>query len=144
MEWVSEQHTADAKTLGMTMSTIKIGWRSCSYFWQSSRNFVRTLAASVLSSWLLCGISFAATGPILSAPIHSGSQFQFTLLGETNVPYILQSSTNLQEWFAVATNVDLNPIRTVVLNATYTTTAYRAVVATPLFAVAISASGSVA
>jgi hypothetical protein len=36
--------------------------------------------------------------PVLTNATWSGDQFQFTLLGETNVSYILESSSNLRAW----------------------------------------------
>src|SRR5439155_25317161 len=40
----------------------------------------------------------APTAPTLTSPMYSAGQFQFTLNGQTNVTYIIQSSTNLQSW----------------------------------------------
>ena len=50
----------------------------------------------------LCG---AAQGPVLSAPAKAGTNFQFTLAGESNAAYVVQSTSELPGWsMVVATN----------------------------------------
>lgn len=55
-------------------------------------------------------ISFTITSgtptvPRLEALAGSASQFVFQLLGDTNVPYVVQASTNLVTWMPVSTNL---------------------------------------
>ncbi len=66
--------------------------------------------------------------PILSQPMRTGGQFQLTLTGETNVTYIVQSSTNLQTWTPVLTNTAATSIRLLSISATNSQSYYRAVV----------------
>ena len=54
-------------------------------------------------------ISFTVTSGIPAAPqLHvvsgSASQFVFRLLGDTNVAYVVQTSSNLATWASVSTN----------------------------------------
>jgi hypothetical protein len=66
--------------------------------------------------------------PELSNPVSSGGQFQFTLTGETNVNYIIQTSTNLQSWTPLATNSSPNASRNIAINAPNSRSFYRTVV----------------
>jgi hypothetical protein len=87
---------------------------------------------------LIGGGSFAAT---LSNPTRTGNQFQFTVTGETNAVYIVEASTNLQQWFSVLTNSEASLARAITLNASGQQNYYR--VRNGLFAVALAAKGYV-
>jgi len=69
--------------------------------------------------------------PVLSNPAYAGGQFQLTLTGESNVSYIIQASTNLQSWTAVATNSSPNAVRSITNDAPNTRSFYRAIVVCP-------------
>jgi len=71
-------------------------------------------------------IGGSGTPIILSAPSRTGGQFQFTLNGQADVSYIIQASTNLLNWEAVATNVSANATRIISVNAPGTLSYYRA------------------
>jgi len=64
--------------------------------------------------------------PVLSNPFYSSGQFQFTLTGQSNVIYVVQSSTNLQNWVSESTNSQLPAIRTIILTAPDDRRFYRA------------------
>lgn len=66
--------------------------------------------------------------PELSDPHWSGSQFQFTLTGATNVNYVIQASTDLQSWTQLATNHSPNVSRNINVDAPSSRSFYRAVV----------------
>ncbi len=68
------------------------------------------------------------TSPVLSGPSRFGGQFQFTLNGLANASYIIQTSTNLQTWVPVATNVSANAARTISVSAPAKLSFYRAVI----------------
>lgn len=69
-----------------------------------------------------------SANPILSAPVHTIGQFQFTLVGQANVSYIIQSSTNLLNWAPVTTNTSPNSSRIISVSAPANTSFYRALV----------------
>jgi hypothetical protein len=64
--------------------------------------------------------------PVLSAPVHTPGQFQFTLNGEANVTYIIQASTNLQSWLPATTNTSSSATRVIMLPAPGKQSFYRA------------------
>ena len=64
--------------------------------------------------------------PLLSAPSYSGGQFHFTLNGSANASYIIQASTDLTNWSAVATNVATSSERAIDLHAPGSRSFYRA------------------
>ena len=66
--------------------------------------------------------------PVLSEPVYEGGFVRFTLYGEPNVTYIILASTNLFNWFPVATNTSALANREIVLPAPPGQTYYRAVV----------------
>src|SRR5262249_40453962 len=66
--------------------------------------------------------------PELSNLQWSGSQFQFTLTGETNLNYVIQTSTNLQSWTTLTTNRSSNASRNIAIDAPNSRSFYRAVV----------------
>ena len=74
-------------------------------------------------------IGVVATAPVLSASSYAGGQFSFTLNGQANVSYIIQTSQNLQTWMPVVTNTSPDAIRPITLSAAGNLNFYRAVVA---------------
>ena len=66
--------------------------------------------------------------PTLSGSAYAAGQFQFTLNGQANVTYIIQSSTNLQSWTPAATNTSAAATRPISLAAPGTRSFYRALV----------------
>jgi hypothetical protein len=64
----------------------------------------------------------------LTAPSRTPGQFQFTLNGQANVSYIIQTSTNLVNWDPVVTNVSANATRVISVDAPGTMSFYRALV----------------
>src|SRR5262245_12686443 len=93
---------------------------------------VSCLAALVLAQ----GGARAAT---LTNVARTGGQFQFTLAGGSNEIYVIQATTNLQDWTPVLTNSQFGAAREVLLPALSPQSCYRAVVARPLFNFAIAA-----
>jgi hypothetical protein len=82
--------------------------------------------------------------PVLTNAVWSGDQFQFTLRGETNVAYILESSSDLRTWTRALTNSESHATRTVVLPAASARTFWRVrPVPSALFEHAIVAQGIV-
>ncbi len=73
----------------------------------------------------------------LSNAVRNGDQFQFTVMGETNAMYIIEVSTNFQQWRVV--NNELAAVRLITLNASDWHGFYR--VRNGLFAVALAAKG---
>jgi len=65
---------------------------------------------------------------ILTAPSYHAAQFQFTLNGQANVSYVILSSTNLQTWTPVATNVSPNATRLITVSAPERRSFYRTVI----------------
>src|SRR4051794_907830 len=81
--------------------------------------------------------------PTLVSAAYGNGSFQLTVQGETNVPYIVESSTNLQSWSGCVTNAEASATRSIVIDAPDTSRFYRAVVARPLFAEALMAKGAI-
>ena len=69
--------------------------------------------AAILLAGLRSAFGLPGSGPILTNAAWSGNQFQFTLQGETNVSYIVESSTDLRTWTAAITNSDSQATRTI-------------------------------
>jgi hypothetical protein len=88
----------------------------------------------VASVIFIGGTSPAAT---LSNPTRTANQFQLTVTGETNAMYIVEASTNLQQWLSVLTNSEPGIVRTITLNASGPQNYYR--IRNGLFAVALAA-----
>lgn len=55
-----------------------------------------------------------------------GNQLQFTVTGESNVIYIIEGSTNLQQWSAVSTNRESGLVRNVAIHVSASRGYYRA------------------
>jgi len=70
----------------------------------------------------------AITPPLLSAPIVLPNQFCFTLAGQSNVTYVIESSSDLVAWAPVATNYATVPTRSVTVQAPATASFFQAVV----------------
>jgi flagellar hook capping protein FlgD len=71
------------------------------------------------------------TPPLLSAPaapVAPANQFGFTLQGQGNVTYIIESSPDLVNWTPIATNYDTVPLRAITVPATGNTSFFQAVV----------------
>jgi hypothetical protein len=56
--------------------------------------------------------------PLLHNPSVSGDNLSFTLVGQSNISYVIQSSCDLSNWTDLATNFSTNANRLVVLPAT--------------------------
>jgi flagellar hook capping protein FlgD len=74
-------------------------------------------------------IGVVATPPVLSAPSYAGGQFSFTLNGQANVSYIIQTSQNLQTWMPIMTSTSPDAIRPITVSVPGSLNFYRAVVA---------------
>ena len=70
----------------------------------------------------------SSPGPVLTAPAYAAGQFQFTLLGEPNVTYVILSSSNLLTWIPVATNTSASATRQITITAPANEGFFRAVV----------------
>ena len=70
--------------------------------------------------------SFAPAPPALLQPKASSGQFTFTLLGQANTSYIIQSSTNLDDWVPITTNFSTTASRPVSFTAPGGRVFYRA------------------
>ncbi|HTL28849.1 MAG TPA: hypothetical protein VL282_06510, partial [Tepidisphaeraceae bacterium] len=94
---------------------------------------------------LLVALQFAfvlhAAQPRLTQPVRSVGQFQFTLQGETNVGYLIETSTNLSAWTRVLTNTESPAVRTITVSGADAQSFWRA--RAPLFQNAITATGIV-
>ena len=55
--------------------------------------------------------------PVLTEPSYAAGQFQFTLIGQPNVTYVILSSSNLQGWIPVATNTSASATRQISINS---------------------------
>lgn len=66
--------------------------------------------------------------PTLSGSAYAAGQFQFTLNGQANVTYLIQSSTNLQTWTPAVTNTSAAATRPISLAAPEARSFYRALV----------------
>jgi hypothetical protein len=71
------------------------------------------------------------TAPLLISPSFGAGQFQFTLLGDANATYIIQSSANFTNWVPVATNTAATASRSIMVPASGARTFYRAMRVTP-------------
>jgi hypothetical protein len=71
----------------------------------------------------------AITPPLLSLPSACMGQLNFTLAGQSNVTYVIQQSTDLLNWTAVATNFSPASVQTVTVVPADTQDFYRAVAA---------------
>src|SRR5882724_3560 len=68
--------------------------------------------------------------PILSSPRYTGGQFQFTLNGEANATYIIQSSADFTNWTPILTNISASANRAITnIPATANRSFYRALTA---------------
>jgi hypothetical protein len=70
----------------------------------------------------------AFTQPVLGQPLASNNTFQFTLAGDANVGYVIQTSTNLTTWVPVVTNLAAASTRLISVHQTNSQHFYRAVI----------------
>ena len=69
--------------------------------------------------------------PVLTptaAPVPATGQFAFTLQGQANVAYTIESSTDLINWTPIATNYDTGALRTITVPAVDTACFFQALV----------------
>src|SRR5438093_1538209 len=77
----------------------------------------RSLLLALLAFCLRLPDLGAAAPLVLSAPSRLPGQFQFSVSGESGSPYIVESSTNLQNWQHIYTNREPTSADTLLLNA---------------------------
>ena len=78
----------------------------------------------------MMAFAMTAVGAVtLGNPARMGCQLQFTVTGESNANYIIEGSTNLQQWRPVLSSRDSGATRTLSVNATEPRSYYRARVA---------------
>ena len=100
---------------------------------------------AVLIGGLCSAFALAGVQPVLTNAALLGNQFQFTLHGETNAAYILESSSDLRNWTRALTNSESQATRTVIVPAASSQTFWRVHrVPSALFEHAIVARGVVA
>ena len=98
--------------------------------------------AAVLLAGLYSAAALTTISPVLTNATWLGNQFQFTLRGETNVAYILESSSDLRIWTRVITNSESETTRTIIVPAAITPAFWRVrPVPAPVFEHAVLASG---
>jgi len=86
-----------------------------------------TVNASSATSFFRARIGVSGpVGPVLSAPVYTGNQFQFTLTGASNATYVILVSTDLVNWSSVLTNTSANAVRPISIPATGPRNFYRA------------------
>jgi len=99
---------------------------------------------TVLCGGLCSAFALPEIQPVLTNAVLSGNQFQFTLQGETNVSYILESSSDLRTWTPSVTNSESQTTRTIIVPAASSQTFWRVrPIPSPLFEYAIVAQGTV-
>jgi len=85
----------------------------------------------------------SAVPPVLQGPLRWNGYFQFGLFGEVNAQYVIEMSTNLQDWKAVRTNNEALASRSIVVTALEPQAFYRARQAAPFFGYAIATVGRI-
>src|SRR5215208_993972 len=87
----------------------------------------------VFVGWLMmAAFTTTAMGAVtLGNTVRTGSELRFTVTGESNAIYIVEGSTNLQQWQPVNTNRQFAVARTVSVNVSDSRSYYRARVARP-------------
>ena len=104
----------------------------------------KIMACAVLLLGLYSAAALTSTRPALTNAVWSAGQFQFTLRGETNTSYIIESSSDLRAWTPAATNFESGVARTVIVPALTSRSFWRVrPVPGPLFKYAILARGTV-
>jgi hypothetical protein len=73
-------------------------------------------AAALLAGVYAC-VALTGSPPALTNSSRSGDGFQFTLQGQTNVGYIVESSSDLRNWTPALTNSDSHATRVIVAPA---------------------------
>jgi hypothetical protein len=98
----------------------------------------------VLFGGLCSAFALVGVQPVLTNAVWSGDQFQFTLRGETNIAYILESSADMRNWAPAITNSESHATRTIIVPAASSQTFWRVrPVPSALFEHAIVAQGIV-
>ena len=64
----------------------------------------------------------------VAAAVQPAGQFSFTLQGQANVAYTIESSTDLINWTPMATNYDTGALRTITVPATNSACFFQALV----------------
>jgi hypothetical protein len=104
----------------------------------------RFVCVATLFGVLSSASALTTLQPVLTNATWSGNDFQFTLVGETNVSYILESSSDLHTWSSSLTNSDSQATRAVIVPAVSAQTFWRVrSVPSPSFEHAILAKGTV-
>jgi hypothetical protein len=103
---------------------------------------MRRYAALLACGCAIWSLPIGAAGAVtLTAPERTGSGLRFTVVGESNANYFIESSTNLQHWSPIFTNRNAGaPTTTVSVPVVGTSGYYRAREARP-FMHGIAASG---
>lgn len=85
------------------------------------------LSSSVAILILVRTLTLAATDPFLfaSPPSFTSNRVEFNLTGEASVGYVIESSTDLQNWSPLATNYSSEILRSITLEASNSATFYR-------------------
>lgn len=65
---------------------------------KASDNLGATATSAVVNVYIL-------TNAVLSAPLRTNGQFQFTIHGISNQMYTTEASSNLANWFSISTNI---------------------------------------
>ena len=78
---------------------LNLGAGNYSFTARAQDNFGASATSAVVSVFVL-------TNALLTSPLRlNNGQFQFTIVGITGQTYTTESSTNLRDWTAIATNV---------------------------------------
>jgi len=102
------------------------------------------LGSMILMAALYSANALTGSPPVLSDPVRSGEQFQFTLRGQTNVSYVIEWSSDLVVWVPAVTNSDSQATRIVATPASPGAAFWRVHrPASPAFAYAIAARSRV-
>ena len=83
-------------------------------------------ATTVAAATLIVPSSGGRVAPIHTNAAYASGQFHCLLLGEADITYIIEASTNLQSWAAVATNTAPSTTRSITINAPLRASFYRA------------------
>ena len=102
------------------------------------------LCAAALFAGLCPALALTGTPPVLANAVGSRDQFQFTLRGQTNVIYVIETSSDLRTWTPALTNSDPHATRTITAPAVSSAAFWRIRRAPePLFSHAIAARGTI-
>src|SRR5579859_664400 len=98
-----------------------------------------------LSFWILQNFTVRADPPSLGAPtfgsVPGAALLSLTNCSDTNFQYVIQISTNLQDWVSYSTNFATDPSNSIAVAARYSSAFYRVQViphlVTPMFQFAV-------